>query len=470
MNPRLQALLARLSAVRLAAGATALFVCGAAALISTGAAAQAPPVLVIDDASVFEGNSGTRILSLPVRFVGAQSGTVSGMVSATPLTGTSFNPATGGAACGAAGVDFEQFANVPFSIPPNTPNGTLSVNIRICGDTVIEPSEHIFVFFSNVVGAQCLEGNCNAVATIRNDDGPPTLSINNISVSESAFGSRTANFTVTSSHPAGPGVAVTFATRNGTATAQCKLCSPPVPSGDYVGKSGSLPISLDALSATIGVTILSDNLIESDENFFVDLSAPTNATLGSTTGRATIHDGTLSVGGYQLSPDDAQVQADERIVYTLDWTVPDNEVWRNLKTIDLRLRDHQTALWLRWDEASNRFSLCRRVDGDEDEGDKADAQAAARAADRRPVLCGAGALPGSASVLETPFARLHLADSTVAGSGPTGQRVTLQLALSLKTAAAGHDWRVELAAADDFGNQDAFVQASSLAVSKPTTK
>ena len=55
------------------------------------AIAQALPFMVIDDASVFEGNAGTIVLNLPVRFVGAQSTTVTGLVSAIPLTGTGFN-------------------------------------------------------------------------------------------------------------------------------------------------------------------------------------------------------------------------------------------------------------------------------------------------------------------------------------------------------------------------------------------
>ena len=61
---------------------------------------QSLPTLVITDASVFEGNSGTKILSLPVSFVGAQNNTVTGVVSAIPLTGTGFNAATGGSSCG----------------------------------------------------------------------------------------------------------------------------------------------------------------------------------------------------------------------------------------------------------------------------------------------------------------------------------------------------------------------------------
>ena len=58
------------------------------------ASAQVPPTLFVDDASVFEGNTGTRILILPVRFVGAQPNTVTGTVSVIGLTGAGFSPAT----------------------------------------------------------------------------------------------------------------------------------------------------------------------------------------------------------------------------------------------------------------------------------------------------------------------------------------------------------------------------------------
>src|SRR6266404_7279900 len=102
---------------------------------------QAQVLMTLGNASIFEGNSGTSILKLPVNFGGVNTSAVTGFASAIPLSGTGFHPATGGVACGPAGVDFEQFSNVAFNIPPNTPNGTLSVNITICSDTVIETDE-----------------------------------------------------------------------------------------------------------------------------------------------------------------------------------------------------------------------------------------------------------------------------------------------------------------------------------------
>lgn len=431
-----------------------------AALLPPAASAQVPPAMVMADAGVFEGPARTtRILSLPVRFFGAQANTVTGRVSATPLTGTGFNTPTGGFSCGAAGVDFVPFSNEPFSIPPNTPNGTLTVNITVCGDAATERDEHIFVALSDVVGADCFEGTCNGVATIRNDDGRPSLSINSITVSEPLFGTRTALFTVRASHPVGPNVAVNFRTRDGTARAPCLGCPPSLIAPDYYTKSGTLVIPQDALSATIGVTIGSGTDFEPNENFFVDLSAPANATLDVATGRGTIVDTTLSLGSFQLGQESEQVRVEEPLQLTLDWSVPPHQVWRNLRSIDLRLggaKHH--ALWLRWDEASNQFSLCEKTPGGND--DEAHSNGLLQQATR----CGPGALPGSSAVLETPFGRLHLASTEVKGSGPTGQDVRMTLGLSLTGRAAGHHYRIEAAARDDFGQADRFERAGNLTV------
>lgn len=448
-----------------------------AACLMTGlATAQVLPTLIIGDArfsgdaSVVEGNFGSKLLSLPVSFAGAQPNAVTGKVSAIPLDRNPFNPATGRAQCDIEGTDFVQFEGTAFTIAPNTPNRSFTVNIRICGDIFIERDQHIFVFFHEVVGAECLEGTCSAVVTIIDNDAPPTLSINNIATSEPAFGTRNAFFTVSLNRVLDFPVTVNFTTRNGTARARCLFasCFPNiVPVGDYDFRAGILSIPPGVLSGSIAVPILSDSSIETTEDFFVDLSLPpsVNATIHTRTGRATIRNTALILGGFDVSPDSAELRPGEKLIYSLDWTVPPNQVWRNLKTIDIRLRGgHGTALWVRWDEASNLFSLCHsegNAGHDEDDG-----SAHAHVGQSRAV-CGAGELPGSAVVLATPFALLHLADTAVIGSGPTGPLVSLKLGLSLIGKSAGHNYRVELAAADDFGNVDRFTQASDLRVGKP---
>src|SRR6185295_6009854 len=98
--------------------------------------------------------------------------------------------------------------------------------------------------------------------------------------------------------------------------------------------------------------------------------------------------------------------------------------------------------WVRFDEATNTFSLFK-------EG---------------PDEFGKGFPAGSKNHLETRYAVLHLADSSVVGSGPTGRSVTLNLSLSFKPPSGGHTFLVEVAASDDLGNESPFEQADMLTV------
>ena len=67
-------------------------------------------------------------------------------------------------------------------------------------------------------------------------------------------------------------------------------------------------------------------------------------------------------------------------------------------------------------------------------------------------------------MLEGPLAHLHVAQSSVVGSGPTGTTVTLQLAVAFTEKAEGHVYDVELAASDDFGQQDDFRDAATVRI------
>jgi len=264
----------------------------------------------------------------------------------------------------------------------------------------------------------------------------PAISINDVSSSEPALGTRDVAFTVGLSRLSSAVTTVRFATRAVTATAGL----------DYLSNEGKLTIPANTLSATIPVTIKADKLSEPTETFAVDLSSPVNATIADRFGVGTIRDTVLFTGGFDLSPDSASVRAGENVNYVVVWTVPESEVWRDLKTIDFRLRKgNETPLWVQWDEAANTFSLC---DGSGEEDSD--------------VHCTAGEAPGSPTILETEFAQLDLAESSVIGSGPTGPTVTLNLAIRFKEALGSCN--VELAASDDFGIQDAFVGASKLPV------
>ncbi len=442
----------------LARSAQALLV-SAFALLPT---AQAQVVMVLGNAHVFEGNSGTTTLNMPITFVGTLTSDAHLNVSAIAASGTGFHPATAGAACG-GGVDFISFSNVPFTIPANTT--TFNIPVTVCGDTTIESDEQIFLLASSVTGgAFCTADSCASIGTIVNDDGPPGVSINSISVSEPAFAgsTKTASFTVSLNHPFSQNVSVHFATRDGTATSICslfKVCSP-----DYVSTSGTVTIpastsTVTNLSATIPVTIRGDGISEPDQSFFMDLSSPspTGVTILAGTGQATIHDTTLTIGAFDLSPDDGLVENGDTLAFDLTWTVPDGETWHDLKSLDFRIGDYgEPVLWVRWDEASNTFSLCG-VGG-------SNAAQTHHGGGQPPANCGPGSAPGSETPLFTPSAQLVLAETTVTGSGPTGLSVALHLVVSFGPEINARSYPIWLSVADDFGNEDKFVRAGEITV------
>jgi hypothetical protein len=74
--------------------------------------------------------------------------------------------------------------------------------------------------------------------------------------------------------------------------------------------------------------------------------------------------------------------------------------------------------------------------------------------------------------LQTRYATLDLAETTVRpvngalGTGPNSPTVRLDLALRFKPLAAGKTYRVEVAARDDFGNEDPFAVAGTLTLNR----
>ena len=435
-------------------------------LLSASGAANAAITFTAQDARVFEGAAGAH----PATFNVTASGTSgSSTFLLNVLAGGSglTPPAVGGTSC-SAGVDFITVTNQQFTVGPN---GTFAIPLTICGNNVVDSrifsggasSDRDFRISLTPVEVPAnsglpLCGRCTAFVTIVDDDGTPSMSINSVSVSEPLQGTtRTATFTVSLHHPTSQEVRVNFTTRDGTARGRTTTSA----FFDYLPKSGSLVFPAGALSGNIAVTIAGDNANEPNETFFVDLSAPVNATIaaGRGTGIGTIRDTSLSIGGFEVSPADAAVQVGEAVQYYVDWTVPEGQVWRDLHTIDFRIRGGNTALWVRWDEPSNLISLCEKTrDGNNDDDEDGLP---------RNVACTSGGLPGGTDILETDHARIRLAESSVLGSGPTGRDVTLGLLVEFLGSAAGHRYTVEVAATDDFGNVDRFEDAAEVEVIKP---
>ncbi len=108
----------------------------------------------------------------------------------------------------------------------------------------------------------------------------PTLTINDVSVTEGNAGSVNAVFTVTLSAASGQSVSVNYATANDTAVAP----------GDYTANSNTLTFAPGETTKTITVLVQGDLLDEVNETFFVNLSSATNATISDSQGQGTITD------------------------------------------------------------------------------------------------------------------------------------------------------------------------------------
>ncbi len=105
------------------------------------------------------------------------------------------------------------------------------------------------------------------------------LSIGDVSALEGNSGTTSFSFPVTLQSAATQEVTITFSTQDGTAIA---------PGHDYVSTSGSVKISAGQTSGEIVVQVNGDTNIENDEQFFVNLTAATNASILVGRGKATI--------------------------------------------------------------------------------------------------------------------------------------------------------------------------------------
>ncbi len=222
------------------------------------------PGLSVNDAPpVVEGNSGTVNASFTVALLQTSSQTVA--VHYATADGT---------ARAAAGDYVPRSGDLTFAPGDLTKTVTVAVN----GDTLFELDETFFLDLSNPTNAAVARGQ--GVATITNDDAPPSLSIGDAPpIPEGNSGTRNATFTVSVTPVSGAPATVAYATSDGTAL---------VSNNDYTPLTGTLTIPAGQALGTIGIPVKGDAVIEPDETFFVTLSSPTNATVLDNQGIGTI--------------------------------------------------------------------------------------------------------------------------------------------------------------------------------------
>jgi hypothetical protein len=126
-----------------------------------------------------------------------------------------------------------------------------------------------------------------------NGGGPtlPSLSINDVSVTEGNSGTVNATFTVSLSPASSQNVTVNYATAGGSATSGV----------DFNATSGTLTFAAGATSQPIIVPVIGDTVAEPNETFVVTLSNATNATISRAQGVGTIIDDDTSVPALSIN-------------------------------------------------------------------------------------------------------------------------------------------------------------------------
>jgi Calx-beta domain-containing protein/beta-propeller uncharacterized protein DUF5122 len=220
------------------------------------------PTLSINDVAVAEGDAGSTIANLTLGLSG---------MTGFPVT-VHYQTQDGSATL--ANADYVA-ASGTATIDPKTLSVTLPIQVN--GDTKHEADETLTVTISSPVNAQI--GRATGQVTILNDDGTPSLSINDVTIAEGDTGSVSAVFTVKLSHPTDQPVRVLFHTQNGSAT---------VANNDYVAVSDTVIVPVKSDSATISVSVIGDLTNELNETFAVVLSDPVNAMIADSSGIGTI--------------------------------------------------------------------------------------------------------------------------------------------------------------------------------------
>jgi hypothetical protein len=220
------------------------------------------PSLSINDVSAIEGNSGTTSFMFTVSLSnpGSQAITV--------------NYATANGTATTADNDYSLTSGTLTFNPGET---SKPITVLVNRDTKFEPDETFFVNLFSPVNATI--GDTQGQGTITNDDAVPSISISDVTANEGNSGPTSFTFTVSLSNASYQTVTVNYATADGTATTA---------NNDYLSNSGTLIFAPGEASESIIVTVNGDMLNEPDETFFVDLSAPTNATIADNQGKGTI--------------------------------------------------------------------------------------------------------------------------------------------------------------------------------------
>lgn len=179
--------------------------------------------------------------------------------------------AVSGTASNGSGLDFQ--LATPDTLTFIAADTLETISIPINDDALDEAVETIIITLTGASNAG-LGDTLVYTYNIQDNDDPPTVSFGN-PVSSGSEGVTSVSIPVTLSAASFLDVTVNYAV-NGASTAVGG-------GGDYNLVGSSLTITAGQTSGNINLTLFNDLIIETDETLVIDISNPSNATLGATT-------------------------------------------------------------------------------------------------------------------------------------------------------------------------------------------
>ena len=216
----------------------------------------------VSDVSVPEGDGGPTLATFTV----TRSGVTSMTSMVTYMTADNTAMTTDN--------DYQTSSGTLTFAPGDTSH---TVDVTVNGDTKLEPNETFFVNLSNPQNATV--DDSQGEGTVLNDDPQPAISITDVAEYEGNVGGTIFTFAVTLTNPSYQSISVVYSTADNTAMTT---------DNDYQSKSGTVTFAAGQTSQPVSVTVNGDTNIESDEEFFVNLSNAQNASIVDPQGKGLI--------------------------------------------------------------------------------------------------------------------------------------------------------------------------------------
>jgi len=218
-----------------------------------------PPTITVQDLTLVEGDSGSREATFTLALDATSDKEIT--IDYSTVDGTAI-----------AGDDYEAIAGTLTFAP-----GEISkiVSVLVNSDTLDELDEAFFLQLDNAVNS--VIDRDQVTVTITNDDNPPSVTVNDITLTE---GSNSAVFTITLDNPSGKEITIDYSTVDGTAIA----------GEDYTTVTGTITFAPGETSQIIEVALLGDSIDEFNESFSLNLDGGSNVIITNSQATANLDD------------------------------------------------------------------------------------------------------------------------------------------------------------------------------------